>query len=125
MVYTVGPLKTKSTAGGNNFGGLRVDGNRIALATTANTFQTIDATGTPLVSPLTVTTTATLVVPQNAYRVTIISVTNPVQISEDSTQSAFFALPAGIAWSIECANQQNVYLKVASSTVVSFMFECI
>lgn len=87
-----------------------------------NVFQTQDGTGTPVTSPATVNTTQTLIVPANAVQCTIISVTNPVQVSEDSTQSTFFTIPAGIPWTFDVANQNNIYLKTGSSTAVSFYF---
>lgn len=122
MAYTPSPLKAKSAP--NDFGGQRSDGNRVAM-NYANTLSSIDATATPQNSPLTVNTTATLVVPQNAASVTICSVTNAVQVSEDSTQTAYFALPAGVPWTFDCANQQYVYLKTSGSTSVSFQFNCV
>lgn len=124
MAYTPSPLKIKSKPG--NFGGLRVDGNRVALTgAIGNQFQTIDAADSPVVSPVTIAATQVLKVPQNAVSVTLIAVTNPLQISEDSTQSTWFSLPAGIPLEVDVANQQFVYLKVGSSTVVSFMFKLV
>ena len=124
MAYTPPILKSKTSP--DNFGGLKTDANRIAMTgALANTMGSIDATGTPQNSPLTVNTTATLVVPQNAVSCTIVSVTNPVQVSEDSTQTAFFTLPAATVFTFQCANQQNIYLKTASSTVVSFQFQLV
>jgi len=124
MAYTASPSKLKTSP--NDFGGLRTDGNRVALTgTTANTMQSIDATATPVTSPVTVNTAATLTVPQNAVAVTIVSVTNAVQVSEDSTQSAYFSLPAATPFTFQCANQQYVYLKTGSSTAVSFQFQII
>jgi hypothetical protein len=87
--------------------------------------QTIDATASPNSSPLTVNTTATLLVPLNAVSVTIISTTNAVQVSEDSTQTAYFTLPAATVMTFPCARQANVYLKTGSSTVVNFFFSVV
>lgn len=121
MAYTPSPVKTKTTIG--NIGPQRRDSNNVPLqGSPGNYIQTIDATATPLTSPLTVNTTATLVVPQGAAQVTIASVTNAVQVSEDSTQSTYFSLPANMPWTFDCANQQYVYLKTSLSTVVSFVF---
>jgi len=117
---------TQGSARASNFGNLRVDGSRNAMAGSLGNFmQTIDAAGTPVASPVTVNTTQTLKVPTNATQITIISTTNAVQVSEDSTQSAYFTLPAGIPWVFDCANMVNIYLKTASSTVVNFLFYCI
>jgi hypothetical protein len=120
MAYTPSGRKAKTSP--NNFGGMKVDGNRVAMPY-ANVIQTEDATGTPVTSPVTVNTTATLTVPQNAVSLTVTPVTNPVQVSEDSTQSTYFAVPAAAVQKFEVADQQYVYLKTGSSTVVSFFFE--
>ena len=110
----------------SNFGGLRVDANRIGMTgALANNMKSQDATATPVTSPVTVNTTKTLTVPLNAVSITISPVTNAVQVSEDSTQSAYFALPAGTTWTFECANQEYIYLKTSGSTVVSFYFSLV
>lgn len=125
MAYTQTARKTR-TGSNSNFPGLKVDGNHVAMTgSTGNIILTQDATGTPVVSPVTVNTTQTLTVPLNAVSCTIISVTNPVQISEDSTQAAYFSLPAGTPLTFDCADMANIYLKTGSSTVVSFMFKAI
>ena len=124
MSYTYGGNKAKSVP--NDFGGLRGDGNRIAMTgVLGNAMYSQDATGTPVTSPVTVNTTKTLTVPQNAAQITIASVTNAVQVSEDSTQTAYFTLPAGTPWTFDIADQQYVYLKTGSSTVVNFMFNTV
>jgi hypothetical protein len=107
------------------FGGSVTDANRVAMTGFGNSIQTIDATGTPQASPLVVNTTATLVVPLNAIRCTISSVTNSVQVSEDSTQSAYFTVPAATLFTIDCARQTNIYLKTGSSTAVNFYFSLV
>jgi hypothetical protein len=122
MAYTPSARKSKSSP--NNFGGMKVDANRVAMQY-GSVMQTQDATGTPVTSPATVNTTTTLVVPQNAVSLTVTPVTNPVQVSEDSTQSTYYAVPAGASQKFEVSDQQDVYLKTASSTVVSFFFELI
>lgn len=125
MAYTQTARKTR-TGTRSNFGGTKTDGNRVAMmGPTGNIILTQDATGTPVVSPATVNTTQTLTVPSNAVSCTIVSVTNPVQISEDSTQSTYFSLPAGTPITIDCADMKEIYLKTGSSTVVSFMFKAI
>jgi hypothetical protein len=124
MTYTAPTLKQKTQS--NNFSGLVTDGNRVAMTGALGNFiQTIDATGTPVASPVTVNTTTTLTVPQGAVEITIMSVTNAVQVSEDSTQSAYFTLPAATVMTFDVARQQYVYLKTSSSTVVSFYFKVV
>lgn len=122
MAYTPSPIKLKTPT--NNFGGYRSDGNRVVIPI-ANSIQTIDATATPVSSPVTVNTTQTLTVPQGAVSCQITSVTNPVQISEDSTQGSYYLLPAASVFTVECANQQFIYLKTGSSTAVSFAFRIV
>lgn len=124
MAYTPPVRKTKVAP--NNFAGVKTDGNRVAMmGPTGNIIQTIDNTGTPNVSPLTVNTTATLAVPPGAVSCTITSVTNAIRISEDSTSSAYFALPAAQVLTFDCADMANIYLSAASSTVVSFLFKIV
>lgn len=118
MAYTPPVYKTSTP-----FGGAVTDGNRTGLTAFPNQMQVIDAAASPNASPLTVNTTATLVVPLNAVSITIISTTNAVQVSEDSTETAYFTLPAATAMTFPCARQANVYLKTGSSTVVNFFFE--
>lgn len=125
MAYTPTGRKTRSTTP-SNFKGLKVDGNRIAMTgATGNIIQTQDATGTPVTSPATVNTTQTLVVPLGAVSCTVSPVTNPVQISEDSTQAAYFSVPAGAVFTFDCADMANIYLKTGGSTVVSFLFKIV
>lgn len=126
MAYNPPTFKAGPVGPASNFSGLRVDANRVAMTgTLGNFFQTQDATGTPVTSPVTVNTTKTLAVPLNAAQCTITSVTNAVQVSEDSTQTAFFTVPAGVVWTFDCANMTNIYLKTGSSTVVSFCFNMV
>lgn len=117
MAYTPATLRTSTP-----FGGAVTDGNRVGLNGFPNQMLTQDITGTPVTSPTTVNTTATLVVPLNAVSITISPVTNPVNVSEDSSQTAFFAVPAGATITFPCARLANIYLKTAGSTVVSFFF---
>lgn len=122
MAYTAASLKT----GGNIYGGLVNDGNRNAMTgAIGNQMYTQDATGTPVTSPATVNTTQTLTVPSNAVQFTISPVTNPVRVSEDSTNTAYFAVPAGTTWTFDCARLSKIYLVTTGSTVVSFYFNLV
>lgn len=136
MAYTPSPNKAGNVVQANqgnatptsrsNFGNFRVDSGRNAMSNWANSFMTQDATPTsPVTSPTTVTATTTLIVPLNAISLTVVSVTNAIQISEDSTQSVYFSLPAATVFTLNCANQANIYIKAGSSTVVSFMFQTV
>jgi hypothetical protein len=125
MAYTPPTFKSENQV--TNFGGLRTDGNRVSMTGVLGNFmQTQDNTPTtPVTSPATVNTTQTLVVPPNAAQITIVSTTNPVQVSEDSTMTAYFTLPAGVLNTFDCANMANIYLKTGSSTAVNFYFDCV
>jgi hypothetical protein len=127
LAYTYGGNKTKTPGYASNFSNLQNDASRNAMTGVLGNFmQTQDATPTtPVTSPVTVNTTKTLVVPQDATQITIVSTTNAVQVSEDSTETAYFSLPAATIWTFDVANQQNVYLKTGSSTVVNFYFTCV
>lgn len=117
---------TPNTGLASNFSNLRVDAGRNAMTGVLGNFmQTQDATGTPVTSPVTVNTTKTIAVPTNAAQFIVSPVTNPVQVSEDSTQTAYFAVPAGQTITFDCANMTNIYLKTSGSTVVSFYFNCV
>lgn len=124
MPYVPPVLKTVTSP--NNFGGLVTDGNRVAMTgAIGNIFQTQDATGTPVTSPVTVNTTKTLVVPSNAVSITVRSTTNDVQVSEDSSQTAYFTVPHDTLMEFDCARLANVYLKTGGSTVVNFVFNLV
>jgi hypothetical protein len=122
MSYTPSPRQSQTMA--TNFGTLRNDGNHKELDH-GNVFQTQDAAVSPVTSPITVNTTQTLTVPPNAVSVTLIGVTNAVQVSEDSTMSTYFSLPAGVPWEFDCADQAFIYLKVGSSTAVSTLWKIV
>lgn len=128
MTYVPPVFKGDPSGGqtGSSFSGLRTDGNRVALTgVTGNFMQTQDNAGSPVTSPVTVNTTSTLAVPVQAAQCTISPVTNAVQVSEDSSMTAYFSVPAGAVVTFDCANMTNIYLKTGSSTVVSFSFNMI
>lgn len=122
-------LAITSPSSRSNFGGLRVDANRVALTgTVANYMQSQDATGTPVTSPVTLGVgTTTLTVPSNAVAITVmlITATSSVQVSEDSTMTAFFQLPSSVPFTFQCANQGFVYLKGTNTNTVAFQFQTI
>ncbi len=119
-------FKSKSVP--NNFSGLRVDGNRVAMTgAIANNIQSYDATASINYSPLTNVSTGglTLTVPQNATQFTINS-TVTCQVGEDSTYAYGINIPANTLITQDCANQQFVYLKPSNATnTVSFTFKCV
>lgn len=119
MAYNPATLRSTTP-----FGGAVTDGNRVGLTGYPNVMLTQDATSTPVTSPTTVNTATTLVVPLNAVSITVTPVTNPVQVSEDSTMTAYYAVPAGQSTTFPCARLANIYLKTSGSTAVSFYFSC-
>lgn len=121
MAYTPSARKTKSAV--NNFAGQAVDGNRVAMSY-ANAMVSQDATGTPVVSPVTNMSGSgvTLVVPQNAVRFTINS-TVACQVGEDSSFAQGINVTANTAQTFDVAQQATISIKPSSATnVTSFYF---
>lgn len=121
MAYTPSARKTKSAV--NNFAGQAVDGNRVAMSY-ANAMVSQDATGTPVVSPVTNMSGSgvTLVVPQNAVRFTINS-TVATQVGEDSSFAQGFTVPANTSQTFDVAQQATISVKPSSGTnTTSFYF---
>lgn len=115
----------------NLFGNLRNDASRNALTgVVANGPQTVDISGTPVVSPATVSNSAvtTLTIPLNAVRVNFLAATNTVNISEsDNTVAAhYFTIPTGVQVSVDVALTSVLYLKAnTGSSTLSFYFDII
>ena len=84
-------------------------------------FQTIDATASPQVSPLTISTSNTLKVPSNAVCVNLYS-TTAFYISEDSASASKDLNPASTRVKVPCAAMKNIYITVSSASVY-FSFE--
>lgn len=126
MSYTFGGFKPKSPV--NNFGGLRTDGNRVAMTGALGNFmQSEDATGTPVTSPISNGSGSglTLVVPQGAVQITINSSVTCL-VGEDSTFTYGIQIPASTLVTFDVANQQNVYLKPSSGTnTIWFQFKMV
>lgn len=138
MAYTFGGLKPGNTIDGpagnvlptsrSNFGNLRVDAGRNAMTgALANYWQSHDATGTPVYSPISNGSNSgiTLTVPANAvgfYLYAASAVT--VLMGEDSTYTYGLLLPTATLWGpFDVANQQYIYLKPSSGTnTIYFMF---
>lgn len=119
MAYTAPSFKQLPLSWGH----LREDSNHHAMTGALGWFfQTQDATATPVTSPATVNTTTTLVVPQNAVQLFVSSATT-FNITEDSSYTAKFAVPANTIFSFDCMGLTNVYLSTGSSQSVSFAFK--
>lgn len=81
-----------------------------------STFQTSDNTGTPQISPLSYTTgVTTLIMPDNAAEV-ILAPSTDLRVSEISSMSQYYVIPAGQAEVIGVGKQQIVYVKADSSS---------
>lgn len=90
----------------------------------ANQLVTADATGTPVTSPLSLTTTGvfTIVVPDTAIRMTYMSA-GDVRISELVAMGQYDLAKANIKESIDVSKMQNVYFKNDSSGTNNLYFK--
>lgn len=125
----------KSSARFDSFGAAPRDANRQPLIGFENYFVTEDATGTPVVSPATVSNSATttLTVPAAAVLLTVYS-SVALRVSEDSTFTHYFVVPATTLVTFPCltpdadsqlTNTGAIYLKGdAASATVQFRFDC-
>lgn len=126
MAYT--PSARKSATSPNNFSGLRVDGNRIAMTgALGNVMQSQDAAGSPVTSPVTNGSGSgfALVVPAGAVQFTINSSVT-CQVGEDSSYAQGLQIPASTLVTFDCADQANIYLKPSSGTnTIYFQFKIV
>lgn len=128
MAYTPSPFKPKSTP--NNFGGLKSDANRVAMTgALGNYTQSQDASTVPATSPIANGSASgvTLVVPQGAVQCTIYLATAVTAlVGEDSTFTAAMFVPTTTYFTVDCANQQNIYIKPSSGTnSIYFQFKMV
>jgi hypothetical protein len=125
--------KTQPTEPGqlSNFGGIVNDANRIGMTgATGAGMQCVDISGTPVVSPATVSNSAptTLTIPLNAVQVTFLATTNTVNISESSATVAdhYMTIPTGTQVSVDCARQKVMYLQAnTGAATLSFFFKVV
>ena len=122
MAYTAPTLK--SNANLTQFGNLPESGQLTKMTgAVGSNFMTVDGTGTPVVSPVTVnTTTQTITVPQNALSIKV-SAPTAFTFTEDSSYTAGFSVPANVILSFDVWRQQYVYFKTTSSIAISFAFK--
>ncbi|HEX9059102.1 MAG TPA: hypothetical protein VF941_02890 [Clostridia bacterium] len=109
-------------------GAYAIDEDRASRISKENIFQTQDATGTPITSPKTVSSSViTLIVPTNAIAIVIICGTNLVRVSEDSAVANYAVLPSNVPVEFPVTQQNNVYLlrDGASDATVQFFFKCL
>ncbi len=126
MAYTfsVKPIATPS-----NFGGLAVDGNRVSMTGVIGSgIQTVDATATPVASPLSVsgTTVYTLNVPTNAASIIVHCVAAAaasLQISEDSTVTTYTVISNSDGpCQFDVSRQSKIYFKLNTGLTVTAAF---
>lgn len=122
-IHKDSPIKTNGQPN-VNFGSQVIDSNRIAIQGVASGISTVDATATPLVSPITLSaTTTTLTVPANAISLTIIASTAAASVSEDPAFASSVSVPANTSLTLNMARQKFVYLR--GTTATSFLFSII
>lgn len=102
------------------------DDNHIAISTAAF-FQTLDATGTPQKSPLSVPifsgSFVTLAVPLNATEI-VLYASAAMRVSEDSAFAQYFTLPATTVLVLPCSKMANIYVGGDAGTVtLQFAFK--
>jgi len=113
------------------FGNLRNDASRNALTgVVANGVQTVDISGTPIVSPATISNSAvtTLNIPLNAVQVNFMTTTNTVNISESDPTVAtnYFTIPTGVQITVPVALTSVLYLQAnTGSSTLSFWFDIV
>ena len=121
----------KTGASQDNFGGLVVDANHIGMTGAQGAgMQCVDISGTPVVSPVSVSNSAvtTLTIPNNAVQVTFLATTNTVNISESSATVAdhYMTIPTGTQVTVDCARQGLMYLKAnVGASTLSFFFKVV
>lgn len=123
----------KSPAGGSasttgersHYANQPMDGARVAIQGIANGIQTTDATGTPVTSPVTLSSSGskTLNTPESAIEVIVSNTgaTNSMTVSEVSSGSSY-TLNSGQTITIPCANMSALYTASSSGTTYSFMY---
>lgn len=124
MAYTYGGDKV----GGNLFGGIVVDGNRVAMTGSLGAqMLSKDAAASPVTSPISNGSGSGLVlkVPQNAVQITINSSVTCL-VGEDSTYTYGLQIPASTLVTLDVARQQSVYLLPSSGTnTIWFQFKLV
>lgn len=131
MAYTFTTKGTPSGSQTSYFGNLTIDAAHVGMTGVVGAGpQTQDASGTPVVSPATVSNTAvtTLNIPQNAAQLYVIAATNTVNISEaDATVATnYFTIPTGAMIEIDVTRCAVLYLKAnTGASTLSFYFNVV
>lgn len=105
------------------FQNLAIDGNNKPIQV-GGSFVTADATGTPVTSPLSLTTTAvfTIIVPAGATKVSVMSAAD-VKVSDVSDVSKYDLIKANTKETLDVANMDKFYVANASSGTNNFYFK--
>jgi hypothetical protein len=112
----------------SNFDSLVNDANHNAMTGAVGSgFQTVDISGTPIVSPATVSNSAvtTFTTPLNATEINFLASTNTINISEsDSTVAAnYFTIPDGVVVTLPVARLAKFYAKAnIGNATLSFWY---
>jgi hypothetical protein len=112
-----------------NFGNLSNDGAHNAMDFGSGP-QMIDASGSPVKSPATVSNAAvtTLTVPASAVQVSFIATTNTVNVSEAdvNVSSQYFTIPTGVVVTVDVTRTNVLYLKAnTGASTLSFWFNVV
>ncbi len=88
-------------------------------------FVTVDATGTPIASPKTVSSSEIdFKVPANAIQMVISNNANALRIYETTSSTSYYVLPASSSnFIIDCAKMTDIYMiRDSADVTVQFMF---
>lgn len=115
----------------SNFAGVVNDGNRVPMGSIGSGIQTVDASASPVVSPIAFpsSSTTTLTIPPNATQLSLFALTNTLNVSESSSSLStnYFTVPVGTAIKIDVGRMGVVYIKAntGAATGSSFYFTVI
>ena len=127
MAYTFStkPSPTYASTGElDNFGNFVTAGAHTAIDAGAG-IQTSDATGTPVTSPVALTTATKLInIPPNASKLNFIA-SSGVSFSELSAFSNSVAVPASLLVTVEVTRQTTIYFQATTTANLSFWFTII
>ena len=120
MAYT---FSVKPFASPSNFSGLAVDGNRVSMTGVIGSgIQTVDATATPVASPMSMsgTTVYTLNVPTNATSIIVhcaAGATAGIRVTEDSTVTSYTVISNSDGpCQYDVSRQSKIYFKIDAGT---------
>jgi hypothetical protein len=123
--FSTKPSPTYSSTGQlDKFGNMARDASHGSLGS-GNGLQTSDATGTPVTSPVALTTsTKTINIPVNAAKMNFIADAG-IKFSELSGFGNYVTVPANTVITVEVAIQTAIYFQAATTANLSFWFTII